>query len=97
MRRTPDGLPDCQDREDIRAVCLQDAVSEQRRRARPDNIAVLKILLTAKLTGCLWGSAAVSPSCGVSVGLAEALTCPADLTLGGEILRLLGAGDQLSE
>ena len=32
--------------------------------------------------GFLWGSAAVSPTCGVSVGLAEAPDCPADPTQG---------------
>ena len=64
---------------------------EARQHSRPQDP------LDSKLTGFLWGSAAVSRVVGFLWASQKALTCPADPTLGGEILRLLGVGDQLSE
>jgi len=46
--------------------------------------------------GFLWGSVAVSPTCGASVGLAEAPDFVADQTRGIQVLQLLHARDHSS-
>ncbi len=46
--------------------------------------------------GFLWGSAAASPTCGVFVGLEEALTSLADQAHGIQVLQLLHVRDHSS-